>query len=234
MTPSPDTSNGSLQDKSKKVSRLRAMFVKKADGTGASVGGGAQLNVPAEAPGRRLSMRRKPAPVKVPVAAPRVPELERKPPPPGVQRPMAKQYVVKETAPQAPQTFVSSLQGPLDDQPAFIPEDSSELSEPEPEPAPRTKNDDELSEVEPTAPPVPVLDRWAQIRKNAAAQKAKTQPKTSDDASTANATARESLDDGETSGEESPFPYPMQVDYVANSEQRLSRGLPGSRPVLPS
>jgi len=110
--------------------------------------------------------------------------------------------MVKETAPLVPQTFVSSLQGPLEDQPSFAPEDSSELSALEPEPAPQTKNDDEPPEVVPVTPPAPAMDRWAQIRKNAAAQKAKTQPKTSDDASAANTTARESLDDGETSGEE--------------------------------
>ena len=188
-------------------------------------------------------MRRKAPPVRPPAAAPRVPELERKPPPPGFQRPMAKQYMVKETAPQpqapqpqAPPTFVSSLQGPLEDQPSFTPEDSSEVSELEPEPAPQTKDDDELSEVVPAAPPAITMDRWAQIRKNAAAQKAKTQSKTSDDASATNTTARESLDDGETSGEESSFPYPPHIAkyiilLILNSDR--IEGCPDQGPCRP-
>lgn len=109
----------------------------------------------------------------------------------------------------AQKAFSNFDAGPLQDMPAFVPEDS-------PTPSirnqPTGKEDDgDVSPITPTrsntmpdtAAPVsaPVVDRWAQIRKNAA-ERAKRNALEDHTATTAT-TRDTSVDDGDTSGEES-------------------------------
>ena len=98
-------------------------------------------------------------------------------------------------------------QGPLQDIPAFIPDAATERSvspAATKEPAEVVEQDDTVSEqsveATQTAPPPPplALDRWAQIRKNAAERVA---AQANPESSTPGQTVRS--DDGETSGEES-------------------------------
>ncbi|KAL4935314.1 hypothetical protein BDV06DRAFT_228944, partial [Aspergillus oleicola] len=88
-------------------------------------------------------------------------------------------------------------QGPLEDQPAFVPEDSP-VEETAPELPPKPEPKEEPKE-KPVAPVAPISshgnashDRWAQIRKNAAERiiQSEARPGTADD-------------DGNTSEEES-------------------------------
>lgn len=104
----------------------------------------------------------------------------------------------------ATQVFSSFNQGPLD-APAFVPDDSPDSTEPsspieEVRPTVPEKEDTlPISEDSaPTSPTeiMPVQDRWAQIRKNAA-ERAKVVPKALDESD-----ARGSMDEDETSGEE--------------------------------
>lgn len=106
----------------------------------------------------------------------------------------------------ATQAFSSFDQGPLIDQPAFIPDDDSSATSESASPAeesrpmvPEKEDSVMVSEESASVSPVemPVQDRWAQIRKNAA-ERAKVAPKTSEEYTD----ARGSIDDGETSGEE--------------------------------
>jgi hypothetical protein len=93
---------------------------------------------------------------------------------------------------EARQEFSRFDQGPLEDQPAFAPEDDDEDRVPE-------ANEEENS-VEPSLP----QDRWAQIRKNAAERAAMRQ---SEEQSRGGQSYRTGDDDGETSGEESEFSF---------------------------
>ena len=107
------------------------------------------------------------------------------------------------------QVFSNFGAGPLADMPAFVPDDS-------PEPSPSgvqhatahngvDLEDGEISPMTPThqsqpeaEPPVsPVMDRWAQIRKNAADRAKKNENTTIAE------TRATTVDDGDTSGEES-------------------------------
>lgn len=113
----------------------------------------------------------------------------------------------------AKQVFSNFDGGPLADMPAFVPEDSPEpsisgahnpitnrgveLEDGEVSPMTPTH----LSASEPEAPVSPVMDRWAQIRKNAADRAKKN---ALDDHTTTTTDTRDtSVDDGDTSGEES-------------------------------
>jgi len=85
-----------------------------------------------------------------------------------------------------------------------VPDDESgQISETEsPLPSPPIRKSDEISEPSPTSSPA-VQDRWARIRKNAAERaerKRVAAPKISEDSSAPD--TRESIDDGDTSGEE--------------------------------
>ncbi|KAL2063786.1 hypothetical protein VTL71DRAFT_5591 [Oculimacula yallundae] len=96
---------------------------------------------------------------------------------------------------EARQAFSSFDQGPLEDVPAFVPEDSPRQSEDDgaaPPPISRVRSNDE-------AEPSPVQDRWAQIRKNAAERAALRQ---SEEQSRGGYSAKTDGDDAETSGEE--------------------------------
>ena len=106
--------------------------------------------------------------------------------------------------------FQTFDQGPLEDVPAFVPQDSPRMSsnshafaqhtteEHEDEPRDDASNASEHSS-ELTQQISPVQDRWAQIRKNAAARAAMQNERQSEEQSR----KTDRTDDGETSGEES-------------------------------
>jgi hypothetical protein len=185
-----------LEKAGKKVSRLRAMFGMKVEGVQPT---GNQLAVPANQIGRKNSLRRGRTPTSEPspvTAEPTVaPAMEKEtvavaPPP-----------VDEHPALSGKSPFASFDQGPLEDQPAFVPEDSPEMSEAESSVHPAIKNDEMVSEVSAPNSPEPVTDRWAQIRKNAA-DRAGARAK-AEDVSAPSTEVRPSMDEGETSGEES-------------------------------
>ena len=208
MSPSPAPSANPFPDKAgKKVSRLRAIFGMKTEGPQPTVVGGGQLVVPSADIGRQNSLRRKNTPIEVQPAQPVSP-----PPVEAVHSPALE----KETAPAYPsppapehhpalakQSFPAFDQGPLDDQPAFIPEDASEVSDLDTSDIPFRDDQPTPGPSASSASEPAVQDRWAQIRKNAA-ERAKASKMTDDVSATTTTTdARGSLDDGETSGEES-------------------------------
>ncbi|KAI5798813.1 hypothetical protein EDC01DRAFT_16569 [Geopyxis carbonaria] len=188
---SPQSLNSvaSSQDKIKpKVSRLRALFGKKAE---VSETGG-HLGIPLGVASRKLSVRRKHSPIEV-SSAPHMPP------------PVAQPDLVATSGDDSPldlvenkTTFVSFDQGPLEDVPAFIPDDSQEsIDNSTASPSPPAKDDAPSEPSPPGSPTAPVQDRWAQIRKNAA-ERAKVAPKAAEEGD-----GRGSLEDGDTSGEES-------------------------------
>lgn len=217
------TSNSSTPEKIKKASRFMSFFSsKKAEpaATGRLApqpienSSNASLTLPNANLGRRLSMQKKRnAPVTfqgtvtassqgqlVPSATPTSSTPEPRPQrhESGSSNPGSEEVRV------ATHAFSSFDQGPLD-APAFVPDDSPDVTEPsspavEARPTVPEKEDSvSISEDSaPNSPPdaMPVQDRWAQIRKNAA-ERAKVVPKASEESD-----ARGSIDDGETSGEE--------------------------------
>jgi hypothetical protein len=194
VPPAPESP--ALEKAGKKVSRLRAMFGMKAEGVQPT---GNQLAVPANQIGRKNSLRRGRTPTSEPspvTAEPTVaPAMEKEtvavaPPP-----------VDEHPALSGKNPFASFDQGPLEDQPAFVPEDSPEMSEAESSVHPAIKDDEMVSEVSAPNSPEPVTDRWAQIRKNAA-ERAGARAK-AEDVSAPSTEVRPSMDEGETSGEES-------------------------------
>lgn len=105
-------------------------------------------------------------------------------------------------AQEARQAFSSFDQGPLEDVPAFVPEDSPRVSEDDAAVPPnihRTRTNDEVEELAQSV--IPAQDRWAQIRKNAADRAAARQ---SEEQSRGGYSQKTDGDD-ETSGEESEF-----------------------------
>jgi len=218
MSPSPAPSAASTPEKSnKKVSRLRAMFGKKAEGTVLSpVGAPAsqQLAVPVTEIGRKSSPG-----VNRSLAEPKAPQASAPPTPEPLVSP-EQESSMKETAPAYPappvdehpalakNAFSSFDQGPLE--PAFVPDDSSDASDIGDSVHPAMINDEDVVlDISTSGSPEPIQDRWAQIRKNAA-ERAKAQAKAQDDSATTTTTttntdARGSMDEGETSGEESRF-----------------------------
>lgn len=209
MSPSPVPSTNSLPDKTgKKVSRLRAIFGMRAEGSQPMTVGGDQLIVPPADIGRKNSLRRRHSPIEITSS----PHLVSSPTAEAVNSPALE----KETAPSPPapeqhpalamQPYSAFDQGPLDDQPAFIPEDSpdvSDLDTTEFSPSPFRDEHPAPGPSSSSASEPAVQDRWAQIRKSAA-ERAKANKMTDDVSATTTTTdARGSLDDGETSGEES-------------------------------
>ncbi|RPA96170.1 hypothetical protein L873DRAFT_1695373 [Choiromyces venosus 120613-1] len=231
-SPKSQPSAHSTPEKSKKpkASRFMNLFSssRKADPT-SLVGrrisqleppNGGGLGVPAQNANRRLSMNRKKntpvdfngdaaklkAPLPPAVEKPSLPlqaDLRRQ----DSDQPSTSQVSSNEER-AATQVFSSFDQGPLSDQPAFIPDDSVSTSEPispiESSPTVPEKEADDVSmdgAASPASPAeaIPAQDRWAQIRKNAA-ERAKVVPKASDEYTRSD--ARGSIDDGETSGEE--------------------------------
>lgn len=105
-------------------------------------------------------------------------------------------------AQEAHQAFSSFDQGPLEDVPAFVPEDSPRHSEEDaavPPPITRNRSDDSTDLTKQVSPSG---DRWAQIRKNAAERAAQRQ---SEEQSRGGYSQKTDGDDAETSGEESKY-----------------------------
>ncbi|KAF8469571.1 hypothetical protein BDZ91DRAFT_655304 [Kalaharituber pfeilii] len=110
----------------------------------------------------------------------------------------------------AQQTFSNFDAGPLTDMPAFVPEDSPEPSiHNQPTSTSKVHENDAVSPVTQPGPSVPEaeppvspgMDRWAQIRKNAAERAAKKNAALEENTSVT-ATRGPGADDGDTSGEE--------------------------------
>lgn len=102
---------------------------------------------------------------------------------------------------EANHAFSSFDQGPLEDVPAFIPDDSPRQSEDSAAPPPisRDRPSEDGAELQQTVSPV-IGDRWAQIRKNAAERAARQ----SEEQSRGGYSAKTDGDEGgDTSGEES-------------------------------
>jgi hypothetical protein len=114
---------------------------------------------------------------------------------------------------RADRAFRTFDQGPLDDVPAFVPDDSPRESQFEATaPQPETHRDDvsrpsEDAEDNRPISPLQAQDRWAQIRKNAAERAARLSEEQSQHTGRTDKT-----DDGETSGEESEVKVPAVVD----------------------
>lgn len=208
-------SNSSTPEKTKKTNRFKSFFSsKKAEpiSTGRVTphttenSNNGNLSLPSPGLGRRLSMQKKrnapvafqgtitdsaPAPVTSTVTST----------PQGYEGEYSNHdsEEIRETT----QVFSSFNQGPLD-APAFVPDDSPDATEPsspieETRPAVPEKEDSVPISEDPTSTSsseiMPVQDRWAQIRKNAA-ERAKV-PKAPEESD-----VRGSMDEGETSGEE--------------------------------
>lgn len=126
---------------------------------------------------------------------------------------------------EAQKEFSRFDQGPLEDQPAFVPEDESDDDATPPPIARHAKNSGPPTPVTETGPPFkaalkpvsrrelpppeepalsPAQDRWAQIRKNAAERAAARQNERQSEDTTHGAKTTVT-DDGDTSGEESEF-----------------------------
>ncbi|KAG9237347.1 hypothetical protein BJ875DRAFT_438507 [Amylocarpus encephaloides] len=118
---------------------------------------------------------------------------------PSVQESLSR--VDTNDAHEAQQAFSSFDQGPLEDVPAFVPEDSPRQSEDSAAPPPismsRASEDHGSSLTKEVSPP---HDRWAQIRKNAADRAAASRQ--SGEQSRGGYSQKTDGDDGETSGEE--------------------------------
>lgn len=119
---------------------------------------------------------------------------------------------------QADREFSSFDQGPLVEQPAFVPDDTPTTeSFPKAAAAPpltehpaarQSENGNDANGASLTDEPVPVQDRWAQIRKNAAERA--NQTSAGGDEPQGRTSQAERTDDGETSGEESK----LQLDSL--------------------
>jgi len=131
-----------------------------------------------------------------PIASPQ-PEYERSYDP-SIQDTLSR--VDTNDAREAKQAFSSFDQGPLEDVPAFVPDDSPRQSEDSAAPPPirQTRDIEDGSELTKSVSPM-IGDRWAQIRKNAAERAARH----SEEQSRGGYSAKTDGDDGETSGEES-------------------------------
>ena len=116
---------------------------------------------------------------------------------------------------EANQAFSRFDQGPLQDVPAFVPEDSPRQSEESdaavPPPIHRIRSDDAPA-AELTAVTSNSQDRWAQIRKNAAERAAVAQ-RQSEEQSRGGHSQKTDGDDGETSGEESKYLRTQQTRF---------------------
>lgn len=205
-------SNSSTPEKIKKTSRFKSFFSSKkiepiatgrvvSQPTESSNNG--NLTLPSPGLGRRLSMQKK---RNAPVAFQgTVTDLVATP----VTSTTLQRHESESLNPSSDemreptQVFSPFDQGPLD-APAFIPDDSPDATEPS-SPIEETRpvvpeKEDSVPISEDLAPTsssevMPVQDRWAQIRKNAA-ERAKV-PKAPEESD-----ARGSMDEGETSGEE--------------------------------
>lgn len=171
------------------------------------------LQPPAAGFGRRLSVLRKKSPSNLPpeptaeptprpiseddstpVASPQ-PAYERSYDP-SLQDSLSR--VDTNDAHEARQAFSNFDQGPMEDMPAFVPDDSPRESVDDAAPPPISLTRDDGEEL--TQQITPAQDRWAQIRKNAAERAAQRQ---SEEQSRGGYSQKTDGEDGETSGEES-------------------------------
>lgn len=196
------------RDGKNKVTRLRAMFGKKeAEAQQTRL-------TPPKPMERKLSIRKQPTPAPVQVSMPARVEPEPTLTVPAEAPRPASAADRRQQEEEAKRSFSNFDQGPLEDMPAFVPESPRiQTASPERKQTPEPIRDDVS---EPTSPspanqePPAMEDRWAQIRRNAA-ERAKAAPK-----QPATPVTRGSIDDGETSGEESKL-YPLTVHvYNAN------------------
>jgi hypothetical protein len=140
---------------------------------------------------------------------------------PSVQESLSR--VDTNDAHEAQQAFSSFDQGPLQDVPAFVPEDSPRQSEDDAAPPPIARVRSSVDEQpDLTKEQSPVQDRWAQIRKNAAERAAQRQ---SEEQSRGGYSQKTDGEDGETSGEESKHHYPLLSTHTdkPNSNRIPSR-----------
>lgn len=116
-----------------------------------------------------------------------------------------------EDAAEANREFLRFDQGPLSDQPAFVPDLESEDDDDDAVPPPIARHMNSSPDAEPRpseessapSPAVPMQDRWATIRKNAADRHARQSEEQS-----RGGYSRATDDDDNTSGEESKLPPP--------------------------
>ncbi|CAG8956851.1 hypothetical protein HYFRA_00012306 [Hymenoscyphus fraxineus] len=188
----------------------------------ASQNGNNQASASLQAPtsggglGRRLSnMRKKPAVISAPIPIAPVSQQQpsddditpvASPHPEQQQQQFERAYepsVDANDEQEAHQAFSKFDQGPMDDVPAFVPEESPKTSldeaAPPPVPGSRDSEDNDENSVPLTKETSPQPDRWAQIRKNAADRAAARQ---SEEQSRGGYSQKTDGDDGETSGEE--------------------------------
>lgn len=225
-----------LQKKDKENSGFRKMFGRNKNRQSMQAEGPPQvhnnnnnLQAPSAGLGRRFSGLRKKSPAPAPVVV--------APPPPMAEEPISEEERTPMASPQqsynrsydpsirdndelsridtndeneARHAFSSFDQGPLEDVPAFVPDESPRQSEDEAAPPPiargRSGEGEDLERVV-----TPAQDRWAQIRKNAAERAAMRQ---SEEQSRGGYSAKTDGEDGETSGEESKFLFPLILKSV--------------------
>jgi hypothetical protein len=229
-SPESKAKHNKLKKKEPNSGGFRKMFgrnknrqSKVPENAGEIINGSQNLQPGGSGLGRRLSGLRKKSPVASPVteSAPserRISEDDTTPVAspqqfersydPSVQESLSR--VDTNDAHEAHQAFSSFDQGPLEDVPAFVPEDDSPHHSEDDAAVPpnisrvRTNDEDDLTkEVSPV-----VGDRWAQIRKNAAERAAQRQ---SEEQSRGGYSQKTDGDDGETSGEESKSIYPPSI-----------------------
>ena len=209
------------------------------DNAGEIINGSQNLETGVSGLGRRLSGLRKKSPVASPVTETPPPEhhiSEDETTPvaspqqfersydPSIQESLSR--VDTNDAHEANQAFSSFDQGPLEDVPAFVPQDSPRHSEDDAAVPPnisRARTSDE-NELKKEVSPVQVGDRWAQIRKNAAERAAQRQ---SEEQSHGGYSQKTDGDDAETSGEESESIYSPNIlpetNVTTAIESRVAR-----------
>lgn len=127
------------------------------------------------------------------------------------------------TEPQ--QTGHTFNQGPMTDEPAFVPEDSPErLSTP-----PRDESEDSSVSDDEPAPSPPTRDRWAQIRKNAAERAAARQSEEQSRPSQARET-----DDGESDNAEEESMKILTSSVMRSTLTRVQQSSPESPASRPA
>ncbi|KAL3425331.1 morphogenesis protein [Phlyctema vagabunda] len=205
---------------------------------------GGQLQAGGATLGRRFSGFKK----KSPLSSPTIEQEPQQPPPPphsddGDNTPIASprqpydmsydpsvrdslSRVDTHDAHEAREEFSRFDQGPMDDVPAFVPDESPRHSDEVITP-PISRADDDYDESPDQASPV--QDRWAQIRKNAAERAAQRQ---SEEQSRGGYSQKTDGDDGETSGEETIESRVARIKArVAELTGNMEQGAPAPGPI---
>jgi hypothetical protein len=191
-----------------------------------------------------------PAPEKpsTPQQAPESPEQARVPISPANSGPPQTRHAVEYDAlsrvdtnerTAADQEFSKFDQGPLLEQPAFVPDTPATPTAPVHSELPQTPTNGHGAKYQHTTTQAEAIateeDRWAQIRKNAAERQAAEAAHASrpSEEPEARVSQSERSDEGDTSGEESKWTLLQHThDKRANHSQPSSRVSPASRPVL--